>query len=326
MASVGKSRQLSFVPDDSRHRKLAGSYDTTIATSPAEYDNSAYVWEGIAGTDQPIFWYIGKSGGATFSSIIAKCLGVTQASPKGDSTGKVIPMAPPVITVTHDDDQGKYLNVNPVNAAGIAQMVAEGVVASNQADIIITPRVTDAASSLTSAQNKGRFMVMMRHPVKREIDMFYYRQAATWDPNFDAQLATMSINDYVDSDKMLDNFMIRSLLNIDQHATITAEHVATAKNLLRQKFMVGIFEWYDASIARFEKYVGWWSQFNVETDATVNQCHYDEVKAHNHDAGYNPDVPAGGTTWNKFIIRSWADVELYTYAKHLYSEQTQIFS
>jgi len=201
---------------------------------------------------------------------------------------------------------------------------SENVVANRLADIIITPRVHDAGGIMSST-NAGRFMVMLRHPVKREVDMFYYRQAATWDPNFDAQLATMSINDYVDSEKMLDNFMTRSLLNLDQSAIIKAEDVAAAKAILRQKFIVGIFEWYDASISRFEKYLGWWDQYSVESDAVVNQCHYDEVKLHNHDAGSHPDVPAGGTTWNKFIIRSWADVELYAYAKHLYSSQSSLF-
>ena len=39
----------------------------------------------------------------------------------------------------------------------------------------------------------------------------------------------------------------------------------------------------------------------------------------------NPDVPAGSPTWNKFVIRSWADVELYTYAKYLYTEQSILF-
>lgn len=217
------------------------------------------------------------------------------------------------------------MNVNPVNAAGMALLGSENVVPNRLADIIITPRVHDAGSLMSSA-NAGRFMVMLRHPVKREVDMFYYRQAATWDPNFDAQLATMSINDYVDSDKLLDNFMTRSLLNLDQAATITSDDVAAAKAILRQKFVVGIFEWYDASLSRFEKYLGWWDQYSVESDATVNQCHYDEVHAHNHDSGSHPDVPAGGTTWNKFIIRSWADVELYAYAKHLYSEQSSLFA
>ena len=156
--------------------------------------------------------------------------------------------------------------------------------------------------------------------------MFYYRQAATWDPSFDTQLATMSIHDYVDSNKLLDNFMTRTLLNLDQSAAITADDITTAKALLRQKFIVGIFEWYDASISRFEKYVGWWERFSVGSDPTVNQCHYDQVHEYDNDVGWNPDVPAGSPTWNKFIMRSWADVELYAYAKHLYGEQGLLFN
>ena len=155
--------------------------------------------------------------------------------------------------------------------------------------------------------------------------MFYYRQAATWDPNFDANLALMSIHDYVDSDKMLDNFIIRSLLSLDQSADITGDDLKTAKSLLRQKFIVGIFEWYEASISRFEKYLGWWEQFLVGSDPVVNQCHFDEVNQGNHDAGWNPDVPAGSPTYNKFFIRNWADIELYAYAKLLYSEQSLLF-
>ena len=88
--------------------------------------------------------------------------------------------------------------------------------------------------------------------------MFYYRQSATWDPNFDTQLATMSIHDYVDSNKLLDNFFTRSLLDLEQSAAITTEDITMAKAILRQKFIVGIFEWYEPSISRFEKYVGWW--------------------------------------------------------------------
>jgi hypothetical protein len=229
-----------------------------------------------------------------------------------------------VQVVTHDDDQGKYLNINPVSAAGMALIGSENVIPNRVADIIITPRIHDAGA-LMSATNAGRFMVMLRHPVKREIDMFYYRQSATWDPNFDTQLATMSINDYVDSGKMLDNFMTRSLLGLEQDAIIMPQDVASAKAILRQKFVVGIFEWYDASLSRFEKYLGWWEQFNVDSDATMNQCHYDEVNAHGHDAGSHPDVPAGSITWSKFIMRSWADIELYAYAKHLYNEQSSLF-
>jgi hypothetical protein len=135
----------------------------------------------------------------------------------------------------------------------------------------------------------------------------------------------MSIHDYADSNKIIDNFFTRSLLDIAQDAQISANDLATAKSVLRQKFIIGIFEWYNASIARFEKYMGWWEKYNVESDKTINQCHLDEVSAHSNDAGKNPDVPTGGTTWNKIVIRNWADLELYFYAKHLYSEQSVLF-
>lgn len=155
--------------------------------------------------------------------------------------------------------------------------------------------------------------------------MFYYRQAATWDPNFDTQLAIMSIHDYVDSNKLLDNYMTRSLLDLDQSAMITADDMITAKAILRQKFIIGIFEWYEASISRFEKYLGWWERFRVGGDQVVNQCHFDQINEYDKDVGWNPDVPHGSPTWNKFIMRSWADVELYAYAKHLYGEQGALF-
>lgn len=71
--------------------------------------------------------------------------------------------------------------------------------------------------------------------------------------------------------------------------------------------------------------LGWWDQYGVETDIVVNQCNFDEVKLHGNDAGWNPDVPAGSPIWNIFVIRSWAYVELYTYAKYLYTEQSLLF-
>jgi hypothetical protein len=67
----------------------------------------------------------------------------------------------------------------------------------------------------------------------------------------------------------------------------------------RQKFITGIFEWYEASISCFEKYLGWWDQYGVETDLIVNQCHFDEVKLRGNDAVWNPDITAGSPTWNR---------------------------
>jgi hypothetical protein len=165
--SGGINKQIYFnVEEELEHRQLqdATVYDTSEVAVPLSYTHVANVWDPVGQTDQPVFWYLAKCGGATFSTIIAKCLGLVQCSPKGDSTGKTILNAPPVQVVIHDDDQGKYLNVNPVNAQGMYLLASEDVVGKKQADIIITPRVTDAGELVTPS-NPGRFMVMLRHPV-----------------------------------------------------------------------------------------------------------------------------------------------------------------
>jgi hypothetical protein len=87
--------QLNFQPETQvQHRRLQGTYDTSVSEIPAAYMHAANVWDPLVASDQPVFWYLAKCGGATFASVVAKCLGVVQCSPKGDSTGKAIPSAP----------------------------------------------------------------------------------------------------------------------------------------------------------------------------------------------------------------------------------------
>ncbi len=164
-------KQLYFNAEeelDHRELQVFSEYNTFVEEVPISFSNVANVWDPVGQTDQPVFWYIAKCGGATFSTIIAKCLHVVQCSPKGDSTGKMIPNAPPVEVVIHNDDHGKYLNVNPVDAQGMYLLASQNVVANKQADIIITPLVTDAGD-LMSTLNPGRFMVMLRHPVSHRV-------------------------------------------------------------------------------------------------------------------------------------------------------------
>jgi hypothetical protein len=79
---------------DSDRRRLLNGYDDSLANLPSYTDNFANVWDPFQPTDQAIFWYIGLAGGQTFTNIAAKCLGLTQCSPKGDANGTEIPPAP----------------------------------------------------------------------------------------------------------------------------------------------------------------------------------------------------------------------------------------
>jgi hypothetical protein len=205
--------------------------------------------------------------------------------------------------------------------AGLDQVAALGVVPNQQADLIVTPLIT-YASELFDASNKGRVFALFRHPVKRIVDQFYYRQAATWDPYFDPTLATMSIDDFAVSDYVDDNVLVRYLVGITNTTDVTPDQLQNAKDILREKVIVGIQEWFEASVVRFEQYFGWWEKYNVTTDPTVNECHSDEVAA----MPTYPSIISGGDTWQTLSVRNWADLELYAYAKRLFTLQNALIT
>ncbi len=200
-------------------------------------------------------------------------------------------------------------------------MASLNVVQTRQADLIVTPLIT-YASGLFDASHKGRVFAMLRHPVKRIVDQFYYRQAATWDPSFDPTLAAMSIDYYAVSDQLYDNIMVRLLANVANSGDVTPDELQVANDVLRQKVVVGIQEWFEASVVRFEQYFGWWDKYNVTTDATVNQCHSDQVAAMPN----YPSIISGGETWQTLAVRNWADLELYSYAKRLFALQNSLIA
>lgn len=142
-------------------------------------------------------------------------------------------------------DCGLYLNVKPDSIDGIDRARRLDLVSSGMADIYISQLLAYSITSLFTSAHKARMIAMFRHPTKRIIDLFYYQQRATWEPNYDVDMASMSLEEFAASDKLIDNFMIRLLLDLSVTTVITFQHVTIAKELVRTKFVVGITEWYD---------------------------------------------------------------------------------
>lgn len=302
---------------------VVSGYDTSKTTLPAFYDNFKDVWESITPEDTAEMFYIPKAGGNTFSKVMGKCLGMGVMSAmastvEGGTDGEQI-------SVNNDDNIGKYVNIDPSTTEGIAKAKNLGAVTSGMVDVVVTQRLEESAE-LYDISHKGHLFVMLRHPVKRAFDLFYYRQRATWD-NFDPDLAKMKIEDYAESDKLIENFMVRSLVG-KKSVDVDENDVALAKEILRQKFIVGIAEptWYDKSVVRFEKYFGWWDDKAVLTNQTVNYCHHREITDGNH-FGNHPRALAGSDVKNPkniISVRNWADMELYAYAKKTLFKQQAV--
>jgi len=170
---------------------------------------------------------------------------------------------------------------------------------------------------------------MLRHPIKRTIEQFYYRQAITWASSFDPELAQMSIQQFASSDKVVENLLLRTLNRLedpsiqDHRFKITRRHVEFAKTVLRTKVLVGIYEWYEASIIQFENYFGWIDLFHVLDDPVMNQCHF-RISNETKSIVLPQEARRGEEAFQILAARQWADLELYHFAKRLFREQTLI--
>lgn len=297
------------------------AYDTsTEMTLPSFYDNFADVWENLLPSDRAVLWYVPKAGGDTLTKIFYHCLKMVVASKmaamvEGGTDGNT----PEVKT---DSTVGSFINVDLSTSDGIAKASSWNLAGSEDTKVYVTQRLQESGS-IFSSNNRGRLFVLMRQPIKRSAEMFYYRQRATWEPNFDKDLAMMSIEKYSSSDKFVENYVTRTLIG-KAEPDLTKEDVALAKDILRRKFFVGIAEpqWYDLSIVKIERYFGWWAEYNVLTNLTVNHCHYDETTKGGH-FGTFPKLERGSEAYAKIAVRNWADIEVYAEAKKLFHKQSQ---
>lgn len=164
--------------------------------------------------------------------------------------------------------------------------------------------------------------MLFRHPVKRAIDLFFYRQKMVNDPkNFLGEDATMTLMDYAGSRHHVENYVVRTL--VDKIGTnVVPGDVEKAKHILRRKFIVGIAEekFFDVSVVRFEKYFKWWESKGVMTNMTTNHCHHDVIKKGGH-FGSHPKFNKDSPEYKKLMSRNWADMELYVWAKGLFKRQ-----
>ena len=107
----------------------------------------------------------------------------------------------------------KFINVDSTNPAGIAKAKALNLASSGLVDAIVTSYVHEA-SELFSASHRARFFTVMRDPIERAVSMHGYLGRATWEANYDPAFATMSLEQYAQSDKVENNWYVSILFEM----------------------------------------------------------------------------------------------------------------
>ena len=209
----------------------------------------------------PVLWHIPKSGGSSLKTLLSHCLGLTEAS----SSGVMIERRRGILGENefsydlHTVKSGvaTFASVDVSSPNGIARARDLDLVGSGISEALVTPLLYRAAADLFSAEigRRARFFSVMRHPVERAVSLFYYLQNATWERTYDPTLQNMTLEEYATSEKAESNWMVRMLNN--EPAAVDERHLNIAKEILKDKVLIGLTEKMEDSVARFYSYFGW---------------------------------------------------------------------
>jgi len=250
------------------------------------------------------------SGGTMYADVLGSCLHLVQASEVGGMGGHANDTALMTVEIFGES----FVNVDVTTSAGIAKAIRLNLAKSGLADVVFSPRFNET-KYLFNKGNQGRMFALFRNPIQRSANMYHYFSTAKWDPMYNPQLTKISLEEYAVSNYMETNYMTRILLN-KPGGRLTQRDVEIAKEIVRHKCLVGIFEQLQESIERFEHYFGW-SRSGQET----KNCKERVLAQGTRKYGFM-DVPENSQAWNLLYQQNIFDMELYNFAKSVFQYQT----
>ena len=208
---------------------------------------------------------------------------------------------------------------------GIKEAYELGLAESGLADVISTKYVSFAADYLFDVKSqKGRLFTLLRHPVEQVIMSYHHFL------NHHKSSEVYTLQQYIASPYMKRNWLthfLSTLNNLEDSAN--AQSLNLAKEILRKKCVVGVYENLEQSIELFVDYFGWVVDTSSEAITDQKQC-IPEAIEHSQDATNvffmkiikkKYDIEYGGDIYNSIVAKNDLDMELYWYAYDLHKAQ-----
>mmetsp|Transcript_27667 Transcript_27667/g.33647 ORF Transcript_27667/g.33647 Transcript_27667/m.33647 type:complete len:473 (+) Transcript_27667:268-1686(+) len=259
--------------------------------------------------DTPYFWFIPMSGATTFKQVLGKCLQMTLPADPGMKY---------VVTQNIDIFQQsgvKYVTVDTANPVGIERGKTLNLLPSGKVDIVISPYIYHA-STLFSPSNRGRMFTVIRHPIERAAAQYEFLKTINSD------IAQMTLVEYGKSPKIENNWMTRFLAD-KLTGEVTGQHLDLAKNVLKTKCLIGLYDQMWATLKRFEIYFGWEYVANPQKQF---DCRKRMLQANVDSTKFEfENLKEGTYEWTVLLWQNKFDLELYEYAKQLFTEQSVMF-
>mmetsp|Transcript_20777 Transcript_20777/g.30755 ORF Transcript_20777/g.30755 Transcript_20777/m.30755 type:complete len:624 (+) Transcript_20777:99-1970(+) len=320
---LDNEKVLGFDEEEQKQQEEKAPADSLAAIDEEEEKLKAVlsldVQSGLSGVyskdpshhDLPFLWYIPRSGGGMIKNILSNCKDLVVASEVGASVAKKDQLS--VIEVAGH----KYVNVDTTTEAGIEDAKAKGLAASGLAELVVSPRLQEAAG-LFGPSKQGRAFTLIRHPVERAVSMFFFLKKHKV-----PAVASLELEDYCRSQHVENNWMVR-ILSGSMTGEVGDDHLEIAKKVLREKVIIGLLEQKEESLRRFEHHFGWrytennQKQTSCRTRILVGDYRSNESAKHK--------IKEGSQAWSLLMWQNRLDMKLYKYAKALYLQQgTELF-
>ena len=170
---------------------------------------------------------------------------------------------------------------------------------------------------------------MMRHPVSRLVSLFYYLGRAEWEDGYREEFRNMTLLEYATSGNgdgfeqiRQDNWMVK-YLSRKLKGELDANDLQLAKDVLKNKSLIGLTEDYHESMRRFVLFHG----IRRDRDGSGGKNQTDcvrELMNQKVNENIHESVHPESQEWKALARANEYDLELYNYAKSLYEEQGNI--
>jgi hypothetical protein len=163
---------------------------------------------------------------------------------------------------------------------------------------------------------------MFRNPIERAASLFYFIQDTQWKQpdSGNPQFASMTIEQFYEAGYAENNWMTRFLTNELTKGELTEEDLNIAKEVLRQKCLIGLLEVKGETFDRFQKYFGWRPKNGSEEECLAKKLEWAWPMKHRH-----PPVEKGSNAYELIRAQNMFDLQLYEYATELFKQQEQLF-
>ena len=275
----------------------------------AGLNNLKNTWHPIQPNDIAILWHVPESGSSVVRHAIGGCHRLVQASGFGIRDGHA---GDDQVGVFYPSEGSPFVNIDSTTIAGIKRAANMRFADAQVADVVVSPLIHET-NELFSHSSKGRFFAVFRHPIERAVRLFYTLQEK------EPALREWTLERYSRSTYLENNYLTRQLSK-KLEGPLNDRDYDEAKEIIRQKFLVGLASQIDQSLDRYEKYFRWTYRIHPKSQEACRKRLLSEESA--VEKKIKKRMPKeGDSTWAWLSHHNAFDLRLYAYIDKLFEEQ-----